>query len=362
MRIAVIGAGNIGLAIAAYCGHQGHEVTIWSPSGASTRALAAGQPLRYGGVIEGEFAPRVAPRLSEAIRDADAVIVALPANAHGAVLAELGRCLAHEQPVMLFALSSVSALVLDRELAARGVRTTIAASGTTPLTARKVSDSEVRILTVRAQLDVAALPTSRGDAALALCTTLFGDRFVRNGDILAMSLANTNPVAHSALALCNITRMERGEDWPQYHYMTPYTSRLIEAMDAERLALTAACGHTIRSIQAHFHHSFGVPQTDLATIAVELHRLRGGPPGPTDPEHRYVLEDIPFGLVFAAVLAKIVCVPVPVTQSTITLAGALYGRAFEQENDVLGALGLGELSWVELQRLVSDGYDRGSAA
>lgn len=49
MRVAVVGAGNIGFAIAAYCGHHGHAVTIWSPSGAGTRALAAGEPLRYGG-------------------------------------------------------------------------------------------------------------------------------------------------------------------------------------------------------------------------------------------------------------------------------------------------------------------------
>ncbi|KAB7585178.1 multifunctional CCA tRNA nucleotidyl transferase/2'3'-cyclic phosphodiesterase/2'nucleotidase/phosphatase [Verminephrobacter sp. Larva24] len=208
-------------------------------------------------------------------------------------------------------------------------------------------------------LDMAALPVARGPAALALCTALFGERFRINGDILAMSLANVNPIAHSALALCNITRMEHAEQWPQYHCITPYVSRLIETMDAERLTLAAAVGCTLGTIHAHFHNSLGVAQTDLATIAAEIHRRRGGLPlGPTHPLHRYVLEDIPFGLVFFAALAKMVNRPVPVISSVITIIDALYGRSFAQENDVLATLGLEKLPLPELLALAREGYPR----
>jgi opine dehydrogenase len=358
MNIAVIGAGNIGFAAAAYFCHHGHDVTIWSPSGASTRELGAGRPLRYAGVIEGVATPRVAQALAEAIAGAEVVFVALPGNAHGAVLRQLGQSVTSEQAVIICSLSSVSALVLDRELAARGIRATIAAFGTTPLTARKQSDREVRIMTLRTRLDMAALPVERGAAALALCTGLFGDRFALNGNVLTMSLGNVNPVAHSALALCNMTRIERGEDWPQYHYMTPYVARLIEALDRERMAVAAACGFAVRSICAHFHHSFDVPQSDLATMAAEIHRRRGGPPGPTDPAHRFIFEDVPFGLVFCVAIANIVGVPVPVTQSMVTMANALYGRAFDGENDVLDTLHLDALGKPELLRLVAEGYSR----
>lgn len=358
MRIAILGAGNIGLAVAAYCHHQGHAATLWSPSGAGTADLAAGQPLRYGGVIEGVAQPRVAPDLPAALEDADAVFIALPANAHASVLARLGQCLPGGLPVIVSASSSVGALLLDRELARRGLRNLIAVFGTTPLTARRASGAEVRVLALRSRLDLAALPVSQGPAALALCAALFGERFRLNGDILAMSLANVNPIAHGALALCNITRMERAEHWPQYHYMTPYVARLIEALDAERLALAAAVGSRLGSIHAHFHNSFGVPETDLASIAAEIHRRRGGPPGPTDPLHRFVLEDLPFGLVFFAALATMAEVPLPLTRSLITLIDSLYGRSFAQDNDLLTTLGLEQLRLPELLALVREGHPR----
>ncbi|MCW5262512.1 NAD/NADP octopine/nopaline dehydrogenase [Verminephrobacter eiseniae] len=359
MRITVIGAGNIGLAVAAHACHHGHDTTLWSPSGAGTAALAAGQPLRYAGAIEGQARPGVASDLPAAVRDADVVYIALPATAHAGVFKQLGQCLRDAQPVILSALSSVSALVLDRELAARGLRSNIAVFGSTPMTARRASTPEVQVSALRTVLDMAALPVARGPAALALCTALFGERFRINGDILAMSLANVNPIAHSALALCNITRMEHAEQWPQYHCITPYVSRLIETMDAERLTLAAAVGCTLGTIHAHFHNSLGVAQTDLATIAAEIHRRRGGLPlGPTHPLHRYVLEDIPFGLVFFAALAKMVNRPVPVISSVITIIDALYGRSFAQENDVLATLGLEKLPLPELLALAREGYPR----
>ncbi len=310
-------------------------------------------------MVEGTATPKVEQTLPSAISAAQAIIVALPGNAHTDVLKQLGRCMMAGQAVIICSLCSASALVLDRELAARGIQSTIAAFSTTPVTARKVSGSEVRITTVRDRLEMAALPAERSAQALALCIELFGERFVINGDILAMSLSNINPVAHSALALCNLTRMERGEIWPQYHYMTPYTSRLIETMDHERRAVALAWGTTVCSVEAHFHHSFGIPMSDLATMAAEIHRRRGGPPGPADPENRYVLEDVPFGLVFYSAIARIVGVPVPVTESMITVANSLYGRTFEQENDVLPLLALDRLSASDLRALVTDGYPRG---
>lgn len=359
MRIAVLGAGNIGLAVAAYLCHAGHQVALWSPSGASTAALGGAQrPLCYTGVVEGVASPEIAPDLPAALRRADAVFVALPANAHASVLGQLGRQIDPGQTVILSASSSVGALLLDREQAARGLRNTIAAFGSTPLTARREAPTRVRILTQRKLLDMAALPQERGAQALALCTALFGAHFRLNGDILTMSLANVNPIAHGALALCNITRMERAENWPQYHHMTPYVARLIKAMDAERIALGAAAGNAPGAIDAHFHNSFGVPQTDLATMAAEIHRRRGGPPGPTDPLHRYVLEDAPFGLAFHAALARVLAVPVPVTQAVLTLLCTLYGRDFTQENDVLQTLGFDRLERPQLLALVRNGYPR----
>jgi opine dehydrogenase len=197
-------------------------------------------------------------------------------------------------------------------------------------------------MTLRSRLDVAAIPIDESGRALMACTNLFGDRFAPAPNALAIALSNINPVAHAALALANLTRMERGEAWPQYHYLTPAVARLIEAMDHERRAIASAFGLHVRTIEEHFHHSFGVPLTSLANIAAELHRRRGGPPGPTSLESRFVLEDVPFGLVFYETLARLADTPVPMMSATITNLATLYVRDFRNENPVLAALRLDE--------------------
>jgi opine dehydrogenase len=94
-------------------------------------------------------------------------------------------------------------------------------------------------------------------------------------------------------------------------------------------------------IEAHFQRSFDVPQAKLADIAAELHRRRGGPPGPATLDTRFVLEDVPYGLVFNAALARIVNAQSEVTDATVTLVSTLYGRDFRSENPLIEALALG---------------------
>jgi opine dehydrogenase len=54
-----------------------------------------------------------------------------------------------------------------------------------------------------------------------------------------------------------------------------------------------------------------------------------------------VLEDVPYGLVFNAALARIVNADTSATDATVTLIATLYGRDFRAENPLIDALGLG---------------------
>jgi opine dehydrogenase len=348
--VALVGAGAIARAYAALLSRDGHAAALWSPSGAGTRDLApaateiAGWPgvravrLACTGAVTGSSTVAVLDD-PKRLADADVVIVAVPAPAYPSVLPVVARHVEARQTIIVSGALSLAPLWLAELAAARGERLRVAAFGTTVATARAQADG-VAIMTVRTRLAVAALPTAAGAEALATCRALFGDRFDLADGVLAVTLTNINPVAHAAMALANFTRIERGEAWPQYHYLTPAVARLVEAMDAERLAVAAAYGQRVTTIEAHFRRSFDVPGASLAEIAAELHRRRGGPPGPTSLDTRFVLEDVPYGLVFNAALARIAGVPVPVTDSVVTLLSTLYARDFSTENPLIGALGL----------------------
>ena len=64
---------------------------------------------------------------------------------------------------------------------------------------------------------------------------------------------------------------------------------------------------------------------------------------------RYIVEDVPFGLIPLAVLASSAGVSVPLHDAGIVLFSALYGRDFAADNDILPALGLANLAPAEIR-------------
>ena len=114
--------------------------------------------------------------------------------------------------------------------------------------------------------------------------------------------------------------------------------------------MATSFGVHVTTIEEHFQRSFDVPQTALADIAAELHRRRGGPAGPTSLDTRFVLEDVPYGLVANAALGRIVNAHTPATDATITLLSTLYGEDFRAGNPLIDALALGSATRESLLR------------
>ena len=93
--------------------------------------------------------------------------------------------------------------------------------GTTAVTARKLSGSSVKILTIREAIDFCTVPSTPSNDSkevidpdaidpqtellpngYALCNFLFGRRFIeRKGGLLAISLSNLNPQNHLGIVL-----------------------------------------------------------------------------------------------------------------------------------------------------------------
>jgi opine dehydrogenase len=339
VRVAILGAGAIAYGNAALLCRDGHDVTLWSPSGRRTATLFAGAPLVATGVIEGRFHPRIAASCAAALSGAEAVVVAVPGYGHRHVLDAAAPFLRNEQVVVFSSHMSLSALYLAELLRTRGVTAPIAALGTTVTTGRQTGPDAVFVSSVRARLDVAVLPQSAASRGTEVCRALFGDRFVSRDGLLAIALSNLNAQNHLAIALCNLTRMELGEAWGQNRHITPAVARLIEALDAERLAIAAAFGLEVRTIHEHFHLSFDVPIGPLAEMTHALAQRPRDVSGPTTLDSRYVTEDVPFGLVPTIRLAALAGVPVPLHESGVRLMSALYGRDFAAENDILPQLG-----------------------
>jgi opine dehydrogenase len=357
MRVGIVGAGSIAFGVSAFLEQQRHHSALWSPSGERTKALAKGEALVASGAVEGVFHPAVATSAQALVERSDAIVIALPAYGHKVALDAIAPFVSDHQTVIISSHASFGALYLSRLLARRGVAAPIVAWGTTVVAGRQGSPTEVNVSTVRKKVDLATVPSSRSADGLSLCQTLFGDRFVDRGSLMAIALSNLNPQNHMGIALCNLTRMERGETWSQGQNVTPKVGKLLEQLDQERLAIAAALGLEVRTIFQHFHLSFHVPMGSISQMNQEMHQAGNGGTGPATAESRYVLEDVPFGLAMTVKLGRLAGRPAELHEAGVKIFSALYGRDFFAENDLLDALDIDAMSLERLNELCRNGYD-----
>lgn len=352
--VGIAGAGSIAFGTAALLAENGHDPMLWSPSGVGTaEILEAG--LKATGALEGSYAPRVAADAADLVAQNDVLLIALPGYGHRAVFDALVPYIRDGQPIIVSSHASLGAVYLRQALAERGVDAPVIAWGTTAVTGRRQSGTHVQVNTVRKLVDLCTVPDSQSDMGLALCQTLFGDRFQVRDGLLAISLSNLNPQNHMGIALGNMTRMERGETWSQGQNVTPNVGRLLEELDAERLAIADELGLSVRTIFEHFHLSFHVPVASISEMNQQMHAQGNGGTGPATADSRYVTEDVPYGLGLTVVLGALAGRPAKLHDAGIALFSAMYGRDFMAENELLQALDLGRYSLDDLRQAARTG-------
>ncbi|WP_153772265.1 NAD/NADP octopine/nopaline dehydrogenase family protein [Labrenzia sp. CE80] len=349
MRIGIAGAGSIACGTAALLHRNRHLPILWSPSGKSTAAFET-MPLQAHGAFEEEFAPTIANSAQELAQKSDTLIIALPATGHKNVMDALAPHIREGQHVIISSHASFGAVYLMQSLAARGVTAPVTAWGTTIVSGRRHEENKVRVNTIRNRVDLCTVPEAKADEGLALCQSLFGERFMPRDGLLAILLSNLNPQNHLGIALCNITRMERGEDWSQGLNVTPKVGRLLEKLDLERLAIAKELNLKVKTIFEHFHQSFHVPIGSISEMNQQMHKHGYGGLGPGTADSRYVTEDVPYGLQVTVVLGQLVGRPATLHEAGIQLFSAMYDREFALENEILNALELQKFSLHDLQQ------------
>lgn len=354
VRIGIAGAGAVAFATAALLHKNRHIPMLWSPSGAGTKALES-EPLQAHGAIQHEFQPKIARSAKELVEGNDAIIIALPAYGHKTVIDALAPNIRDGQHVIISSHASLGAVYLAQLLNARGIKAPITAWGTTIVTGRRRLGGIVDVNTVRNLIDVCTVPDSSSQEGLKICQTLFGDRFTSREGLLAISLSNLNPQNHLGIALCNITRMERGEEWSQGLNVTPKVGRLLEQLDLERLAIAKSLGLKVKTIFEHFHQSFHVPIASITEMNRQIHTHGYGGLGPNTADSRYVTEDVPYGLELTVILGRLAGCPATLHEAGIQIFSAMYGRDFRTENELLASLDLSRFTLDDLQQAARTG-------
>ncbi|MCZ7569819.1 MAG: NAD/NADP octopine/nopaline dehydrogenase family protein [Ardenticatenaceae bacterium] len=369
-RIAILGAGNGGCAAAADLTRRGFDVTLFTRSETRLAPIRERGGLEYIGVVGDGFAPlkTVTTNIDEALEGVDLIMITTPTNAHAWYAQLLAPRLKENHFVMLNPGHTGGGLHFVHSLRAAGFQDDVKCCETITLTygCRMPTPVQVRILAVMTRLRLSAFPGKHIDELTPKIATLFPN-VVPAANVLETGLTNLNAMEHPPGMLLNTGWIEftQGDFRFYYEGITPSVAKAIQALDDERMAVVQTLNkraglsmHVMTFIEYFYQAGF---TSERALKANDMYlALQDSEPNkpvksPPSLAHRYVDEDVGYGLVPIYEIGRMVGVEMPVTRLMIDLASLLRGVDYWQEGLTLAKMGLDRVPVARLGEFLYEG-------
>lgn len=339
MRVSIIGAGNTGLALAVHLLARGHEPLLYTRDSGKAQTFNA-HDLTVTGKLAGSYRIPATTDMARIVRHGEVTVACTWANAHRPAFEALYAAAADEnRPVNLLVFNgnwgALEALDVRRG-------TTTSSGDSTDSTGRgDICESAgmpyvalydgcaLRIGAIKTAITVASALAGPAvdDPVHALLESLYAQvEFA--GSVFETSLSAPNPIIHAPVCLLNMTKIEQGST---FHMLTDgfaeRTERLVGCIDRERHALAQALDVAYTPIVRQLNGFWG---SDYPTLR-EL--FRSSPvyrevQGPTSVGHRFIQEDVPYGVAPLVSLGRILNVPTPTNAMLLALYDDYFGTAF----------------------------------
>ena len=390
--IAVLGAGGIGKAMAADCVLAGQEVILCDLEPFASATLTnlkngfrfhGNQINKFGFFREGvaKF-QKITTSVAEAVKDAEIIIVALPAVGHTTFFKELIPNLRDGQIIHIFP-DNYGTLLLRKMMREMHCDKKVVVGGwsSAPYGSRIESEGpfllpSTRIIYRAITLRGAALPMTDQEVFLesvkyigAMDAITQGLGPVGGNTVMDTGFSNVNPILHCPGVILGVGAMENygviyGDNKNDFSiYCDVYSatvSKVQYAVYQEECAIASAMNVGIQPFQKeeffsrsnilgseYMGEGMEVPYEEVYEMALGT--------GPFSVNHRYLTEDIPIGCHVFHELGKKYGVKTPVIDSMIHLANAMLDRDFFAEGYTLEYLGIGHMNKEELLDYLHNG-------
>jgi opine dehydrogenase len=362
--IAILGGGHGGFAAAVHLQLKGHCPILWSKQPRTLEKIRARGGLGYAGVLGDGFVPvEVADDIGRAVRHADVVMVCAPTTVHRLFAEALAPVLPDSACVFLNPGHTCGGLqflhCLRRAGFSKGLL--LGEGNTLTYACRKVGETDVAIYHQMRNVLVGSLPGDHIEEFVSAITPYYPD-VVPCPTTLEPSLANMNAVIHPVGMILSAAWIEhtQGDFFFYADAATQSVARSMDAVDGERLSIARGWGLPAQPDLPTLLARHGFAPPEAAQCGASLEALLASPAlkrirAPDSLDHRYIYEDVPFGLVPLAELAGAVGVDVPVIRGIITLASICNGADYGKSGLTLGALGLDDCSRDEIWRRLTTG-------
>ncbi len=363
-KISILGTGNGALAVAGDLSFKGFQVALWDDGDFACNIKAIQEndnciELTGQGTTGNVKIHQVTTDMAEAIADSSMILLIMPSFAFDVTARKLSKHLKPGMKVYICCGSTGGALQIAKVFHDTGILKDIYIGefSELPLGCLKTGPTTVRINTVVPYNEFSAFPAKYTEALLPEIREVFGDvRPLR--DVLESALANGNIVCHGPVIMCNAAGTEGNPD--NHHYrdgITPSVARVMDAVDAERIAVGKVLGYTILPIAESCTASGYCPKLlENTYLTMRSSQDFMTAPGPTTLNHRYMTEDIPYSALVVSVLGRVTGIPTPVTDAMITVCSALMGKDYWSEGRTADVLGVKDMNSADILHLLQEGY------
>lgn len=358
MHITVLGAGAGGTAVAFDCASHGHTVRLFDfeqfPD--NIAAIAEQGGINAVGDISGFGKIAYSGHdIDEALQDAELIYVVGPAYSTEPFGEVVAGKLSAGQTVIVTPSSCGGALAFKRAagLPVDDDSIRVAETSTLHYAVRLTDPAKIRVfLKLKAGNLLAALPGNSTSDILELIADVYPSMEPAES-VLQTSLQNANPIIHPAVSLSNAARIEMtGGDFLFYEDgVSDSVGRLIEALDKERIAIGEALGITVLPDPEMGMRQGYMLENNYGSGYRKAPGFLGIGAQP-QLDHRYINEDVGYGLVFMSRLGEQVGVATPGIDAVIGVASIVMARDYAAESlRTPESLGIAGLSVSELAAL-----------
>ncbi|OQD75748.1 hypothetical protein PENDEC_c006G04234 [Penicillium decumbens] len=350
--VTIIGAGPCGCAFAADLASRGKSVMLYGhPDHRGSIPMIEKNDgwLNSSGAISGKYQIQTTSDLYLAIRHSPFIVTTVPSYGQDTILQTLSQFDLRNHTLVIN-VGNFFYLAARQKVNAHAILET----DISPYAVRITGDT-VFVKGIKKSLAIWADPSTTQAERLKpqeefglrrQVESIFSQNLVWCDSLLQVGLNNINPVVHCPAALMNTGWIEatKGDFYFYAQGMSPSVSRVTEKVDQERLAIARAYGLDLVDITTYMNQNYSHDQDykDYHEFAVGSVIHNKTKSAPTSMKHRYLLEDILYGMVPWYELGLKCGLTSPTIRSLIEMASIVSGFDYLEHGRSLRSAGLGD--------------------
>lgn len=334
MKITVIGAGNSGLAMAAHLGKYNNNVTLWNRSRSTISKLIKTRTISCEGVINDDVKiDQVTDNIGKALNDADVILVTTPANSHKELAEQIAIYIKNDCVIVLNPGRTFGALEFQEifEQFNKKNKPTIAETQTIIYTCRKINEDTVNIIALKSEVLVSTLDANENQTVISKLPVCIQPFLIPAKSMIETSIGNVGMILHCAPLLLNTGWTENQSNIYKYYYdgITPTVGKFLERIDEEKVTVSQRLGLKVESTAEWLKRTYHVKGSNLYEC-IQNNQAYKTIDAPDSLNHRYIFEDVPYGLVPLELIGKKMGLEMKYTSLVIDLASSLTETDFRK--------------------------------